>query len=124
MSRRVLDVGQCNYDHGQICRLIENSFGAAVSRADDGADALAQLRSNSFDLVLINRLLDLDGSPGLDILREIKADPALAKIPVMLVSNYAEAQAEAVSQGAVAGFGKNDLRSTTALEKLRPHLEM
>lgn len=123
MSRRVLDVGQCGYDHGQISRTIESEFDAAVSAAHSGADALTQLRAGTFDLVLINRLLDRDGSSGMDILRKIKADPALADIPVMLVSNYADAQSEAVSAGAVAGFGKNDLRSSVALDKLRPHLE-
>ena len=123
MSRRVLDVGQCGYDHGQISRAIESEFDATVSAAHSGPDALAQLRDGTFDLVLINRLLDRDGSSGMDILGKIKADPALAAIPVMLVSNYADAQSAAVAAGAVAGFGKNDLRSTVALDKVRPYLQ-
>ena len=48
---------------------------------------MASLRAGEFDLVLVNRVLDADGSSGLDLIRAIKADPDLANVPVMLVSN-------------------------------------
>ena len=47
---------------------------------------------------------------GFDLIREIKADPDLNSLPVMLVSNFPEAQTEAQTLGALAGFGKADLR--------------
>ena len=106
---RVLDVGQCGYDHGSISRQLRSEYSAEVAAASSAPQALAALRAGAFDLVLVNRVLDADGSPGLDLIRAIKADPGLAGIPVMLVSNYPEAQAQARELGALAGFGKGDL---------------
>ena len=42
--------------------------------------------------------------------------------PIMLVSNYPEAQSEAVAAGAVPGFGKATLRSSQAREHLMKFL--
>ncbi len=56
--------------------------------------------------MLVNRLLDADGSDGLEVIRAMQADPALRSIPVMLVTNYPEYQGQAMAAGAVPGFGK------------------
>jgi CheY-like chemotaxis protein len=106
--RRVLDVGQCPPDHFALRRLVEG-FGAEVVQAHGLSDTVAQLRAGPFDLVLINRKLDRDYSDGLEILKHLKRDPATRATPVILVSNYAEAQAEAVAAGAEQGFGKSQL---------------
>ncbi len=108
---RVLDVGQCGFDHGSIARHLQKSYGAEVTAADSAGQALVTLRAGGFDLVLVNRVFDGDGSPGLDLIRSIKADPDLAGTPVMLVSNYPDAQAEAKQLGALPGFGKGDIHS-------------
>lgn len=108
---RVLDVGQCGFDHGSIARHLQASYGAEVTAADSAGQALVSLRTGPFDLVLVNRIFDGDGTPGLELIRSIKADPELAGTPVMLVSNYPEAQAEAKELGALPGFGKGDLRA-------------
>ncbi len=107
--KHVLDVGQCGADHGAIRHLIAGQFDADVTAADDPQDALAQLRAGSFDLVLVNRKLDADGSDGLELIRRIKADGPLASVPVMLVTNYAEYQEQAIAAGAETGFGKAQL---------------
>ena len=122
MAKRVLDVGQCNLDHGSICRLIEQNFPATVERTHEMQDTLQALRARPCDLILINRKLDLDYSDGMEILRAIKADPDLSAIPIMLVTNYPEFQQAAIAEGAVPGFGKDDLRSPETLEKLKPYL--
>lgn len=123
MAKQVLDVGQCVPDHAAIRRLVERNFQANVVQTHELADTLAELRGNRFDLVLINRKLDQDYSDGMDILKQIKADPELASVPVMLVTNYREHQAAAVASGAVPGFGKNELGSPQTLAKLRHFLE-
>jgi two-component system chemotaxis response regulator CheY len=118
MTKRVLDVGQCQPDHAAIRRLVQGEFGAEVVQADRLDDALAQLRRGRFDLVLINRKLDIDYSDGLEILRAIKADAELAAVPVMLVTNYPEHQQEAVAAGAEPGFGKAELGQAETRDKL------
>ncbi len=122
MKKHVLDVGQCQMDHGALRRLIEGKFAAEVAQAHSAEQALAQLRSRQFDLVLVNRKLDADDSDGLEIIKQIKADPELSGVNVMLVTNYSEHQEQAVAVGAVPGFGKSELTAPATLERLKPFL--
>src|SRR5947209_2532469 len=101
--KRVLDVGQCSPDHASIRRLIEGNFEAEVVAAHGWDDARAQLERGDVALVLVNRKLDADYSDGLDIIKGLKADPQLAAVPVMLVTNYPEHQQAAVALGAEPG---------------------
>lgn len=118
MTQRVLDVGQCSPDHWSIKHLIEGELGAQIEQAHLSGEALDKLRAGQFNLVLVNRKFDADYSDGLELIRAIKADAALSQVPVMLVSNYPEAQAEAVAAGALPGFGKAELRSPATKGKL------
>jgi CheY-like chemotaxis protein len=118
MTKRVLDVGNCVPDHSAVRRLVEGNFDAEVAQAHGPQDAMAMLRKEKFDLVLINRKLDRDYSDGLEILKKIKADPKLADVPVMLLSNYADQQALAVEAGAEPGFGKLEYSKPETREKL------
>ena len=122
MTKRVLDVGQCNPDHSAIRRLLERSFQAQVVRTHELLDTLQALREQAYDLILINRKLDIDYSDGMEILRELKADAKLSQIPVMLVTNFPEYQAAAVEAGAVPGFGKDELNQPQTAEKLKKYL--
>lgn len=120
---RILSVGQCGMDHGQIGRDLGRPLDAEVLRADTHKDARRLLAEGGIDLVLVNRVGDLDGALGLDLIRTLKADPTTTGVPAMLVSNYADAQAEAVSAGALPGFGKSDLGTARALEPVRAALK-
>ncbi|MEX0977510.1 MAG: response regulator [Pirellulales bacterium] len=120
--KRVLDVGQCGFDHAAISHLVRRQFQADVAQALDLEDALLQLRAGSFDLVLVNRKLDADASDGLEVIRQIKADPQLASIPVMLVSNYPEYHEQAVAAGAEMGFGKAELAAESTRKRLEKFL--
>jgi CheY-like chemotaxis protein len=122
MSKRVLDVGNCNRDHGAIRALIETNFDAQVVRAHTGRDAATELQQGAFHLVLVNRLLDRDGSDGLEVIRQVKSCSDTAGTPCMLISNYAEYQELARQAGAEPGFGKAELSLAQTVEKLRPFL--
>lgn len=74
------------------------------------------LRSRSIDLVLVNRKLDEDYSDGIEIVKAIKADSVLATIPVMLITNYEEHQEQAISLGALRGFGKLSMKAPETLQ--------
>ena len=78
MSKRVLNVGQCSFDHAAISRMITHNFDAQVLQADSAKDTISALKRDKVDLVLVNRKLDADYSDGLDIIKQIKADPELA----------------------------------------------
>lgn len=121
--RKVLSVGQCGFDHGSISMAIQASFGAKVEAAQGAEAALRALKAGGYDLVLVNRVFDADGASGLDLIRDLKADPALGSVPVMLVSNYADAQGQAEALGALPGIGKGDLHTALAQARLSAVLD-
>jgi two-component system, chemotaxis family, chemotaxis protein CheY len=120
MSRvRVLSVGQCGFDQGSLGRYLGKHYNAQVTVADTFEEAFADLRSGTYDLILVNRVTDADGSSGLEMIRDLKADPALAAAaPVMLVSDLERAQEEAVALGALPGFGKSAIRNAKPVAAL------
>ncbi len=120
-GKRVLSVGQCFADHSGISRTLKSAFGAEVVGAHSADEALSLLRQGPFALVLVNRLFDADGSSGLELVRQLAAERP-HNVPVMLVSNYADAQEEAEAAGALPGFGKASLGSAGMLERLKPLL--
>jgi len=116
--QRILDIGQCGFDHSNISSFLTSHFDVEVDRAHQWTDAEAKLQEQSYDLILINRLLDRDRSEGLLILKQLKATDDYSNIPVMLVSNYEDAQQTAMAAGAVSGFGKSDLNSNETKQKI------
>jgi two-component system, chemotaxis family, chemotaxis protein CheY len=122
MTKRVLDVGNCAMDHGAIRAMLEKTFDAEVVQADGAGDALAALRRQPFDLVLVNRKLDQDYSDGLDIIKQIKADGKLSSVPCMLITNYPDQQDVAVAAGAEYGFGKKALAAPETHQRLAKFL--
>jgi len=121
-AKRVLSIGQCAADHMAITWTLRGSFDAEVVGADDLEEARSQLQDGPFDLVLVNRVLDADGGSGLEVIRQLKAGEETRALPVMLVSNYEDAQQQAVTAGAVPGFGKAALRQPQVIGRLRAYL--
>jgi len=105
-------------DHGSISRFLQREFGAKVIAASDREEIEQHIQSAPCDLVLVNRILDGDGTTGLDLIREWTSSPDLAEIPIMLVSNYPDAQQSAESLGALPGFGKASLTAAATRAKL------
>jgi CheY-like chemotaxis protein len=122
MAKHVLSIGNCGYDNGSLRSLVSGEFDAELSAAEDWSDAADLLRRGSFDLVIVNRKLDADGSDGLDIIREMKQSPDFQAVPVMLLTNYPEYQARAVAEGAEPGFGKSQLHSRETRDLLAKYL--
>lgn len=118
MTKRVLDVGNCGFDHGAIKSLIEDNFDAIVAQANDADEATRQLTESPCDLVLVNRVFDRNGDSGLELIRDLTANGKAPKPPMMLITNYADYQDQAVELGARRGFGKSELNEPATLEKL------
>lgn len=121
-AKRVLSVGQCFADHSSIARVLRTSFAAEVVAADTSRQALEQVRQEKFALILVNRIFDADGSSGLDLIRALHAEDEWRSVPIMLVSNHDDAQAQAVQAGAVLGFGKAALGQAHMLARVEPYL--
>jgi CheY-like chemotaxis protein len=118
---RILSVGQCGFDDAAIRVALEAGLSAEVERAGGLGECLERLRHGSVDLVLVNRKLDADGSDGVALIRSLRA--AAPHVPVMLVSNYADAQAQAVAAGALPGFGKGEIGTPVVAQRCLAALE-
>ena len=118
MSKRILCVGNCVPDNRAITAMIKSHFAAEVTPVDDLPETLEQLRANAYDLVLVNRILDRDGSPGLDVIQQIKAAPDLSETPVMMITDFPRHQQSAQDAGALEGFGKQALYAPKTVSKL------
>jgi ActR/RegA family two-component response regulator len=70
-------------------------------------------------LLLVNRVLDgrFETDSGLDLIARLRQRPDAPAM--MLISNYAEAQSEAVRAGALPGFGKSNAHDPATADMLR-----
>ena len=93
-----------------------------VDEAEDGAAGLARLRSGGFEFVISDwNMPNLDG---LSMLKEIRADPALSHLPVLMVT--AESKKEniiAAAQAGASGYVVKPFTAATLDEKLGKILE-
>lgn len=58
---------------------------ATVDTAMDGADGLGKLASTKYDLIVTD--LEMPVMGGLEVIRRVRADPALADIPIVVVTS-------------------------------------
>ena len=122
MPLRILDVGQCGFDHDGIADWLTGLVGAEVDFAATAADVESALDRQNYQLCLINRILDADGSSGVELIRRLRQRPQCP--PLMLVSNRHEAQQQAVAAGAVEGFGKAQIHLPQVAEHVKEVLRM
>ena len=61
------------------------SYGYEIEEASGGEEALSKIRADPPDLALID--INMPGMSGLEVCRQIKGDPALRSIPVIMVSS-------------------------------------
>ena len=88
-----------------------------VDEAEDGAMALNKLRSEAYDFVVSE--WNMPVMDGLTMLQEIRKDPALSKLPVLMVT--AEAKKEnivAAAQAGANGYVVKPFTAATLDEKL------
>ena len=81
-----------------------------VDEAEDGVAALQKLRAGSFDFVVSD--WNMPNMTGIDLLREIRKDPALTHLPVLMVT--AEAKKENIIEAAQAGANGYVVKPFTA----------
>ena len=83
----VLVVDDNRLNRLKLARGLENQ-GYAVNTAENGREALEMLRSTSFELLLLDIMMpEVDG---FQVLQEMKSDPELRDIPVIVISALEE----------------------------------
>jgi two-component system chemotaxis response regulator CheY len=89
-----------------------------VSEADDGKTALPMLQQGNFDFLITD--WNMPGMPGLDLIKAVRADAKLAKMPVLMLT--AEAKREQIIEAAQAGVNGYVIKPFTA-ETLKEKLD-
>jgi two-component system chemotaxis response regulator CheY len=96
----------------RIVKNLLNDLGYAnVAEADDGQSALPMLKTGGFDFLVTD--WNMPGMPGLDLLKAVRADPQLAKMPVLMLT--AEAKREQIIEAAQAGVNGYVIKPFTAI---------
>jgi two-component system chemotaxis response regulator CheY len=96
----------------RIVKNLLNDLGYAnVAEADDGNTALPMLQTGGFDFLVTD--WNMPGMPGLELLKAVRADPKLAKMPVLMLT--AEAKREQIIEAAQAGVNGYVIKPFTAI---------
>lgn len=101
-------------DFSTMRRIIKNLLHdlgyANVTEADDGTSALPILKAGGIDFLITD--WNMPGMPGLELLKQVRADPRLAKMPVLMLT--AEAKREQIVAAAQAGVSGYVIKPFTA----------
>ena len=81
-----------------------------TAEADDGSTGLAMLQNGQFDFLITD--WNMPKMPGIALLKAVRADPSLAKMPVLMVT--AEAKREQIMEAAQAGVNGYIVKPFTA----------
>jgi two-component system chemotaxis response regulator CheY len=104
----------------RIIRNLLNELGFQnIVEAEDGQAALSVLKGQK-DIDYLITDWNMPNMAGIDLLRAVRADPALASLPVLLVT--AEAKREQIVQAAEAGVNGYIIKPFTA-QTLREKIE-
>lgn len=103
-------------------RLLKNQ-GYEVEVAENGKVGINALKLRPFDLVITD--LDMPRMDGISLLKEIRYDPKLNSLPVIIVSykSTEEEQSQGFAAGATAYLSKNSFHDFSIVQKVQNLLE-
>ncbi len=113
-------------DFSTMRRIIKNLLKelgfSNIDEADDGVTALPMLKQGQYDFLVTD--WNMPGMTGIDLLKTVRADPALANLPVLMVT--AEAKREQIimaAQAGVNGYIVKPFNGPTLKEKIEKIFE-
>ncbi len=98
--------------------------GYDVCEAIDGEEGIKQVQKENPDLILLD--LILPGIDGFEVLSQIKKDPVLAKIPVIILSNLGQKEdiEKGINLGADDYLIKAHFTPNEIIEKIKDVLKL
>jgi signal transduction histidine kinase/ActR/RegA family two-component response regulator len=111
-----------NPSNRELTMLVLNGNGYQVDVAEDGQEGLQKVRTNLYDLVLMD--VRLPGMDGLTLTRMLKSDPKTASIPVVALSAHAMKgdEQEALAAGC-AGYITKPIEVSKFVHQISSYLE-
>ncbi len=121
-TKKIALVGHCGPDSSYLRIAVSAADRSAQILAADDSSTLNKVLRDGVDLLLLNREMPygFEDSEGVGLIRKLRSKHP--EVKMMLVSNYAEAQAAAIAAGALPGFGKREIGSKRVAEVIREAL--
>lgn len=114
MSKRILLV-EDDHTAGDALTYLLRRKGCEVAQVHGGEEALKEAARVKPDVILLD--LKLAGAmDGYDVMRQLDQDPALTKVPVLIVTNYGMAQD--VQKGLAAGAKEYLVKSDHSIQRI------
>jgi CheY-like chemotaxis protein len=113
---KVLIVDDDRVSRMLLGHIIAREFGGAITEALNGAEALEVLKRQSFDFILLDLMMPV--MDGWEFRRQQEADPALAPVPVIVLSALDQARAAKIH---AAAFLKKPLDFDRLLSLVRTY---
>lgn len=106
----------------KLCSAKLTKEGFTVLSAADGVEALAKIKAEKPDLILLDVIMPKKN--GFDVLKEMKDDPVLQAIPVVMVSNLGQEgdKSKGMQLGAKDYFVKANLSINDIVDKIKSYL--
>jgi two-component system cell cycle response regulator DivK len=121
MSKRILVI-EDQEDNRQIMRDLLTSAGYEMIEAVDGEQGVALAAEHKPDLILMD--IQLPVLDGYEATRRIKAQPALAAIPIIAVTSYAlSGDDQKAFAAGCDGYVTKPFSPRQLLAKIREHLK-
>ncbi len=102
-------------DFSTMRRIIKNLLNELgypnITEADDGLTAWPLLQQGEFDFLITD--WNMPGMPGLDLLKAVRADAKLGRMPVLMLT--AESKREQIVEAAQAGVNGYVIKPFTAV---------
>ena len=110
-SMKILVVDDFSTMRRIIKNLLRDLGFTNTTEADDGTTALPILQSGNFDFLITD--WNMPGMQGIDLLKAVRNDPNLAKLPVLMVT--AESKRDQIVEAAQAGVNGYIVKPFTAV---------
>lgn len=107
----------------EAIRFLLTREGWQVDTHSDGADAVDKIRQMRPDLVVLDHMLP--GKSGLDILSELRADPAFQALPVLMLTARGQARdREQAEKAGVSRFMTKPFSNTEVITAVRDLVQL
>ncbi len=121
-KRRILLVEDDLINQEMIRESIGETYDLIV--APTGEEALAVIREQYETLSIVLLDLNLPGIKGIEVLKQIKSDPAFARLPVIVMTSDSEAEVECLTLGAIDFIPKPYPASKVILARILRTVEL
>lgn len=112
-------------DDSALSNLLKDKLegvGLAVVQAGTGQQALARVKEKHADLILLDIMLP-GGINGFDVLEQLKANPILKEIPVIVLTNLDTEKKTALEIGAIDYIVKANISLDEVVLKIKNQLQ-